>query len=256
MKHKSDVKIYCINLYSRDDKYKFIQEQFNKIKNYNFDIDIVRKHKHVKGGRYGCFNSHIECISDAYRLGLKYCVIMEDDCEILDIFPHTIKSCIKFINKMNKKSVNVDIIYLNSYGCAYLSEKYSEDIYKGKFLSTTCLFLTRKGMKKILSSYENYIELNYHYDHFLAQITSDTFLNLKCPTRSKNFSSDNDPWSKSNKLVTFAQQLQTYTTAHLLFRNYLVISICKYLISNKKYSTLKKLIDYSDAYNNNLAANA
>jgi len=58
-------KIYCINLYEREDRYNIVKEQFNK---YKLDVHFIRNYKHKLGGRYGCFDSHIQCLKDAKKI--------------------------------------------------------------------------------------------------------------------------------------------------------------------------------------------
>ena len=69
-------KIYCINLYERDDRYKKMKKQFD---NLNMNVQFIRNYKHARGGKYGCFSSHIQAIKDAYSNNLDYCLIIEDD---------------------------------------------------------------------------------------------------------------------------------------------------------------------------------
>ena len=78
------LKIFCINLIEREDRYNFMKIQFEKI--HNYPIEFVRNNKHIKGGRYGCFESHIQCIKMALKQNLDYCLVLEDDCVLAENF--------------------------------------------------------------------------------------------------------------------------------------------------------------------------
>lgn len=58
-------KIFCINLFERKDKYNFMKKQF---KNLNLKVKFIINKKHIKGGRFGCFKSHIQCVKKAADL--------------------------------------------------------------------------------------------------------------------------------------------------------------------------------------------
>ena len=70
--------IRCINLYTREDRYKECSILFGKL---GVPVKFFRTHKHPNGGTQGCFESHISCIREAYEQGCKNCLIFEDDPE-------------------------------------------------------------------------------------------------------------------------------------------------------------------------------
>ncbi len=99
-------KIYCINLYERKDRYKFMKNEFNK---YNLKVHFIRNYKHKLGGRYGCFDSHIQCLKNAKKHNLDMCLIFEDDIKLYDNCIINIQKCIEFL----KNNKNYEIIYAN-----------------------------------------------------------------------------------------------------------------------------------------------
>ena len=73
-------------------------------------------------GRFGCFDSHIQCIKKAYIHDLYFCLILEDDCIITDNFYKTLTECNNFIFECEKNKTNIDTIYLHNRGCVYLTK--------------------------------------------------------------------------------------------------------------------------------------
>jgi GR25 family glycosyltransferase involved in LPS biosynthesis len=242
-------KIFCINLIEREDRYNFMQNEFKKIHDLlpENTIEFVRNNRHLKGGRYGCFESHIQCVKKALSQNLDYCVILEDDCTIKSNFISSLLECEAFIsksirNKSNSNSnINIDIIYSHNYGCVYLDRKITNNIYKGKFLGAACIVVARKFMTRIIKKYKAYIN-TWHYDLFLLQISKNSFTNLNYMIQLANFSSDNDEWSKNNKLINYAQKIGKFTTMHTFIHNCIVIFICKLLIKTKNTYLLNKFI--------------
>lgn len=214
MKHN----IYCINLYERKDKYKFMRDQFNK---HKLDVTFIQNYKHKKGGRYGCFESHIMVLIDAEKKDLDICLVFEDDCYIYDNVNTKIKECLKFISKNNihllKSSKSAGIYDIkNNFNNTYFC--------KGYIIPNICYFINREFRKIILNNYTKYIKK--------SQV--DVFYNFLC---SKNkhyvynnyigklhpFKSDNDPWRKYSKLSMFFQyHVYKYNTDIFILQNNII----------------------------------
>lgn len=88
-------KMYCINLYEREDRYKYMKNQFKK---HKLKVKFIRNYKHKFGGKIGCFESHIQCIKDAKENNVDICLIFKDDVELVKNCKEIIYKCIKFIN--------------------------------------------------------------------------------------------------------------------------------------------------------------
>lgn len=168
--------IFCISLKQTKER----REHFKT--NYPLNIPykylIVEKDK--RGGVYGCFNSHIKIIKDVYKRGLNNVLIFEDDA-----YPSPSYSKKKLDDVYNFLKTNKDweIFYLgyflsgtnhkNNNTIHLFSETINKDIIKFNPLGTHAYILNRKGMKKILDTYHNFIGI-CHYDMYLAK-----FINLK-----------------------------------------------------------------------------
>ena len=107
--------IYCINLENRTDRKIHSINEFNKI---NILLDNVKYPHFIKdprGGIYGCFDSHMKIWNDFYKNypNEKYCLIFEDDFELVDDnFDKTIKETVEFIDKNYNY---IDILNLHDY---------------------------------------------------------------------------------------------------------------------------------------------
>lgn len=101
--------ISCINLISRDDRYEWSKDLFEK---YKIPAKFHRVQKHSDPIE-GCFNSHVDLISQAYDRGDKTTLIFEDDCvpDIRALTPKNLNKIIEFAEK-NK---TWDIIYLGCF---------------------------------------------------------------------------------------------------------------------------------------------
>jgi len=168
--------IICISLKHT----KTRREHFKK--NYPFNIPykflIVEKDK--RGGLYGCFNSHIKIIKDVYKRGLNNVLIFEDDAYPSKSFS---KEKMEIVYDFLKTNKDWEAFYLgyfvsgsidNHNSFHLFSKIITKDIIKFNPLGTQSYILNRKGMKKILDTYHNYIGI-CHFDIYLSK-----FINLKC----------------------------------------------------------------------------
>lgn len=73
--------IYIINLKKRKDRWDKIYKKFFKY----FNLIQVEAIEDNVNGAIGCFKSHQKCISIAKNNNLKNILIMEDDCDIMNV---------------------------------------------------------------------------------------------------------------------------------------------------------------------------
>lgn len=164
--------IVCINLRSRPDRRKYMTSLLKKL------MIPCRFHtvtKHPKGGRYGCFESHIQVIQDCYDKGNNAIMILEDDILPSQSYSTNLfKHAIKF---MKSHKDDWDIFYLGYIPMdghlrphSFLrSHVVSKHIVKFNPLATHAYCLQRSGMKRILDSYKKYIG-KMHFDIFLSRL--------------------------------------------------------------------------------------
>jgi glycosyl transferase family 25 len=91
--------IVCINLRSRPDRRQYMTSLLNKLE---IPCRFHTVTKHPKGGRYGCFESHIQVIQECYNKGDKYIIVLEDDIVPSQSYSKTLfKHAIQFMKSHN-----------------------------------------------------------------------------------------------------------------------------------------------------------
>jgi len=139
--------IYCINLYSREDRYNICKKFFES---YHIPVKFYRTHKHLVNGEQGCFESHINIIQKAYNNNSKNVLIFEDDIQITSEFtPQNVNKCIEFMKNNTWDIFNFgatpDIVH-------YTANKTNiEKIYRLHCYYAHCYAVNREYMSKILN---------------------------------------------------------------------------------------------------------
>lgn len=163
--------IVCINLDISTDRRKHAEFYFNKL---NIPARFYTAKKLPQGGMYGCFHSHIEILKGAYERGLNNILVFEDDfLSTASYSEEKLQSVIDFM----KADTNWDIMHLgysilkddiNSGISTILNGKYTtEDIVQYNPFCTVALCYSKKAIKKIIETYEDYLGI-VHYDMYLA----------------------------------------------------------------------------------------
>ncbi len=150
---------YCINLRTRKDRFNEASKTFKKLKlNVNFHI----VDKHPNGGSQGCFESHIQIITDAYNKGYERCIIFEDDVTPTSkINNKAIRKCIRFMNT-NK---NWNIFYLGVLPDIRRkkTQVVEDGIYKLQGICTHAYVIHRRLMEKMVNMKYIGITIDYLY---------------------------------------------------------------------------------------------
>lgn len=165
--------IVCINLDISKDRRDYVENIFKKL---NIPARFLTVKKHKKGGVYGCFDSHIKILKEAYSKNLDYILVFEDDIKITNHYNlENIKKSIEFM-KNNKEW---DIFYLgyfplseklpsNDVSTIFQTTIINNNIIKFNPYSTHAICYNKKSIKKILDEYDDYIGI-IHYDIFLSK---------------------------------------------------------------------------------------
>ena len=201
--------IYCINLKERLDRRKNVKQEFNKIDIQPSNVIFLDFHLHKKGGRYGCYDSHMKVWNDFYtnHPDKEMCIIFEDDFEVTENSKLYLKKAISFIEKNKDK---VDILFLHDNFIKY-SENKNKDKNKNYIINkyfingygflTHVYIVTRKYIKLILDKNENHlpkpngihfdIDINFNQKSILY--SEDIYYCKKSVFIQNNlFESDND----------------------------------------------------------------
>ena len=185
--------IYCINLKHRKDRYNSAINTFKQINLHNVTFFLADKHE--KGGRYGCFDSHIQVINNAFNNNYNNILIFEDDIKIGKFYSNLLlKKSIDFMKNNNRW----DVFYLGYFPFSYNYKitPITDNIFKSNPFGTTAYCLNKKSIIKIVNTYENSIG-KYHYDNWLSMRSN---LNTYCITpiifdQYFNFTTDNSTHS-------------------------------------------------------------
>lgn len=169
--------IVCINLLHRIDKKNISQKIFDVL---GIPGRFHTVKKHPQGGIYGCFESHIQVIEQAYKNNLNNILIFEDDIKVSPSYSKLqVEECIRFMNTNH----DWDIFYLGYFACNtnrgsmkdFISSEFvSDHIIKFRPFATHAYCLNRKGMKKILDTYKDYIG-KVHLDYYYVRIKLDSY---------------------------------------------------------------------------------
>jgi glycosyl transferase family 25 len=159
------MEIVCINLKTRKDKYKVSKQLFDQ---YDIPATFFFAEK-KENGRIGCFESHIEVIRSCYEKGGERIWILEDD-----FYPTSSFSKEALHDVFNNIDDSVEYCQLGYSLLPHELVSYFTAKRKGCLLQyngncTHSYVLTRKGMKRILDHYEDFIETT-HLDYFYRDL--------------------------------------------------------------------------------------
>lgn len=223
---------YCVNLFERKDRYEKMVKNFNE---NGLDVKFIRNFKHSNGGIYGCFDSHIQCIKDAYINNLDYCIVFEDDN---NIYPNC-KDNIKIAEDFYKNNPDTEYIILHNRGLYHVYEKLTDDIYECTSMGSSCIFLTKNFIKKIINTYESVIDHKIHYDFYLYLLCKKQHFSNKFITYSFSSESDNENWLSIDKQDTLKNLINRFPFLEIV-ANKIVLSENKFL--NKIYKGDKTIV--------------
>lgn len=137
--------IRCINLLEREDRYSSSQEIFSQL---GLKVNYLRVSRHPQGGVRGCFESHIQCLTEAYDAGAKYCLVFEDDAIPSSGYDlETLDHVKTFIQSRD----DWDLFYLGSYPQIFKerAQKVSPSIVKFQGYNTHAYIASRRWMEQV-----------------------------------------------------------------------------------------------------------
>lgn len=161
--------IVCITLENTVDRKEQCDYYFKKL---GIPVRFFIAKKHPNGGMYGCFDSHIKVIKEAYYKGCKNLLVFEDDIMPTSSYSENyIKNAIDFMNSNDDWGVfYFGFSFCNVYNNKFLlnADYIQNNIIQFNPLLTHSLCYNRNTMKKIIDSYDNFIG-KVHYDVFLSK---------------------------------------------------------------------------------------
>lgn len=246
--------IVCICLESRNDR--FI-EQKKIFDNAGIPVSFYRPKKHKNGGVQGCFESHINVITDCYNRGLNNVLIFEDDATPTSYFtPDSMNECCSFMNTNS----DWDLLFLGSNvksGNGIENTSFPH-IYKSRFLNAHAYVVSRKGMEKyanlkFISQIDVIYAANHHSYAFLPSIfnqrlsqsdiaDNEDYMGLKNQSTHKAFQSINNYYAAyigyKGKCIleififSFVWLLYKYPQHRKLFFSLFIITLILYKFVN------------------------
>ena len=148
--------IICINLIHRRDRRDHVQSLLRDVLGIPFRFYTVEKHP--RGGMWGCFESHINIIQNAFDSGHERILIFEDD--IIPTEQYSLENIEKGIDFM-KHVDDWDLFY---YGYFVVGEQfttlfqsastYNNNIIKYKPFATHSYCVNRHAMQMILANHK------------------------------------------------------------------------------------------------------
>jgi GR25 family glycosyltransferase involved in LPS biosynthesis len=141
------IPVYCINLEIRKDRKEHAVKEFSKLGIDNVIYPVIKKH--IKGGAYGCFESHMKVFYDFfYRFkNENYCLIFEDDFVSTEESKNTIYNAIDFINNNYN---DIDLLFLHNFR-VNINNKINTDIFtNGYGVAAHAYIVTRHYISSII----------------------------------------------------------------------------------------------------------
>jgi hypothetical protein len=166
--------IVCINMETRPERRAYAQSVFDE---HNIPARFFTAKKHLKGGKYGCFDSHIQVVKEAYDSGKETLLVFEDDLlPTKEYTQENVENAVQFM----KNETCWDIFYfgympfnfnLFKFGFFAPSLKKYPNVMRFNPFATHAMCYSRQGMKKVLDTYEKYIG-EKHYDIYLSYFST------------------------------------------------------------------------------------
>jgi GR25 family glycosyltransferase involved in LPS biosynthesis len=178
--------IVCISLEGNTDRQNRVTKVFESL-NIHPRFSIAKKNP--RGGRVGCFESHIDVIQEAYNKGSQTVLIFEDDVILTPGYNETL---LNVATTFMQKNTQWEIFQLG-WGVngiektpVYLLKlltmpQIDSNIYKFCAILTHAYAISRKGMEAVLLSYtkDNITtmpdETYPHYDEYLTKIINNGY---------------------------------------------------------------------------------
>ena len=162
--------VVCITLEDAHDR----QNTFTRIfEGLSIPFEFYKAKRSEYGGRYGCFESHINVCRRAYDSGYKNVLIFEDDAIPTKGYDERLFKEVSDVMRRDNDWERIQLGYsiisnFNDYGALFRllsSERVSSHIirYHGCFTHAMCI--SRKGMKKILEAAPIELRKGGHIEH-------------------------------------------------------------------------------------------
>lgn len=172
-------RIYVINLARREDRWETIQDEWRKTK---VDIPLTRfiacdgrefippKSWDVGGGAYGCYLSHLLCLTDIVRLGLDNVLVFEDDACFIEGFREKLEKVLSDLPPIyDALYLGWQALHVDRVPPARITENLGR---AGNNNRTHATMYSNQGAKRLLSHFQDLGERHKkdHIDHWAGRL--------------------------------------------------------------------------------------
>ena len=224
--------VFCINLITRKDRYENSIKEFNKVSLLSDKVNYLQVEKHNKGGRYGCFDSHIQCIKDFNNTdNVDYVMIFEDDFQFINDYNKNLIELLNFLEDSKKNNKNFNILFSQERVISSINKKINNNFYYGNMYGANLYILNKIMTNNILNNYHNYID-KFHFDEYFINY-DNLIIHFNPLVRPLPYGSDNGKWSINHKLniKKYITDLSQYLTDYTTIIDYIMFNLYKIYFS-------------------------
>ena len=152
--------IKCITLEGNSDRQELVEKTLSSL-GIKFTFYVAKRNP--RGGRIGCFESHMYVIREAYQKGHQKILIFEDDVIPTPAYSNTLLNIATNFMQTNTNweyfqlgwTINLELSPLSPFVPYLLSKEISPHIYNFSGVLTHSYAISRKGMKRLLDIVDN-----------------------------------------------------------------------------------------------------
>ena len=183
---ENNIDVWCICLKERDDRYKYITNEFAKIGLLKY-VTFYRPEKCKDGGRIGCFNSHKYCMIQSLNNN-KHALVFEDDI----IFENNWLKKTNYIKKFLYSNIQWDILKLGSVINYITHSTNISNIYKCKSLALHAIIYNSSFIQNCINDELFTPELyKLHIDEYFLYSNANEYNIINSICYQNNLASDN-----------------------------------------------------------------
>ena len=183
------IAFYCINLKERRDRRRKAAHLFKRL---GIPVHWWTVDRHPEGGRYGCFESHVQIWS---RSKAQMTVVFEDDVE----FYSSKEKFWQLLHEGVGLSDRYDTVHLGQIPVSRgrcVSKHYTE----GTFVTLSCYLARTEKLRSLIPQVLPYYGM--HIDTVLSLCSRQVGLNTWGLLFDQNFSDSNNPWTDNLPLIS------------------------------------------------------
>lgn len=199
--------IACINLKSREDRFAAMRKTFARAGILD-RVKFFRVEKHAKGGRYGCYESHLKVYKDCLKNGNnKFALVFEDDVAINVENVRTALAAAKRAMRLDPKWTKIN---LQNTGLFEYVKEVDRNIHRSRCVIMCSYIISRRAMERSLDVGITTLHVdNHQYCDFEYNLKKGgQYLITPHLASTQPFGSDNSEWEDDPFLSIFTHFVQ------------------------------------------------